>query len=455
MVSQRLVRVCWALAIGSLAMALVTGLALGQTTETDFFVYRLGGAHLTSASLYSARIPSTAGPLVFTYPPFAALLLSPFSRLPLSVGEMLWNTLSVAGLFATITISMSASLARKLKPNEWCLAMGLTGPAMFLWPVRDDLALGQVELILLALILLDLFVPFRVGRYVIPQGVLIGLAAAIKLTPLIFVAYLAIAGRRSAARTACLSFVAATAAMFAVAPRNAFTYWTRDVFATQRIAQPLSAGNEALHGFLPRLGLFVSPMSMDLLSVAALVLGLVVTARVSRAAGVFAGVIVCASVGLVVSPVSWSQHYVWIIPVLCWVLVSSLRTLDKVLLVGVLVVIFGWPPLWSHAGSPVRGNWWFFLQSDSYVLMAMCFVVLMALLVIPARAATAAASPGGPFSTRRDVHSAWSADALVGASGPRVAPNAPLGTATRHGDREPQTGHEGLPDGVTAGGAPQ
>lgn len=384
----------WMLAIASLAVALVIDLALSHTIETDFLVYRVGGGHLTSPALYSARIRSTAGPLLFTYPPFAALLFWPISRLPFGAGELLWNTFSVLCLWATIIVSIRAALARKLTSNEWCLAIALTGPAMLLWPVRDNLVLGQIELILLALILLDFFVPLRVGRYAIPQGLLIGLAAAIKLTPLIFVAYLAITGRRAAARTACISFLSATALMFAVAPRSSVTYWTKDVLATQRIAQPLSAGNEALHGFLPRLGLFLSPVPMDLLSIAVLVLGLVVAARVSLRYGSLPGVVVCASVGLVVSPVSWSQHYVWIIPVFCWVLVSRLRTVPKLSLVVALTVIFGWPPLWSNNAAPVRGNWWFFLQADSYVLTAMCFIVFMAYLVIRNEGASAGRSLG-------------------------------------------------------------
>ena len=168
-VSRRRVKVYWTLAVASLTVALVTGLAISHTIETDFFVYRVGRAHLTSPSLYSAPLHSTSGTLLFTYPPFAALLFWPLSRLPLTAGEMLWNTFSVVCLWATITISIRASLDRKLTPNEWCLAIGLTGPALLLWPVRNNLGLGQIELILLALILLDFFVPLRVGRYAIPQ----------------------------------------------------------------------------------------------------------------------------------------------------------------------------------------------------------------------------------------------------------------------------------------------
>lgn len=392
MVSVRRVRVFWTLAVVSATVALATGLALSHTVEPDFLVYRLGGAHLTSPSLYSARVHSTAGSLLFTYPPFAALLFWPLSHLPLSVGEMLWNTSSVVCLWATITISIRASLDRKLTPSEWCLGIGLTGLALLLWPVRDNLGLGQIELILLALILLDFFVPLRVGRFAIPQGVLIGVASAIKLTPLIFVAYLAITGRRPAARTACVSFLSATVLMFAVSPSKSFTYWTKDVVATHRIAQPLSAGNEALHGLLPRLGLFLSSVPLDLLSVAVLVLGLGVAKRITSRYGTFLGLLVCAAVGLIVSPVSWSQHYVWIIPVFCWVLVSRLQTVRKVSLVVALLIIFGWPPLWSQVGAPIRGNWWFFLQSDSYVLTAMCFVVFMSFLVIRKEGAIAATS---------------------------------------------------------------
>ena len=392
--SGRREHVFWTLAVVSLTLALAIGLAISHTVETDFFVYRVGGAHLTSPSLYSARIQSTAGPLLFTYPPFAALLFWPLSRLPFGVAEMLWNTFSVVCLWATITICIRAALARKLTSNEWCLTIGLTGPALLLWPVRDNLGLGQIELILLALIVLDFFVPLRVGRYAIPQGVLIGLASAIKLTPLIFVAYLAIIGRRAAARTACISFLSATALLFAVAPRNSITYWTKDVLATRRIAQPLSAGNEALQGLLPRLGLSLSSVSVDLLGVAILILGLVVAGRVGRRYGGLPGVVVCAAVGLIVSPVSWTQHYVWIVPVFCWVLVSRLQTIRKLSLVVALAVIFGWPPLWSHRGAPVRGNWWFLLQSDSYVLTAMCFLGFMAFLVIRDEPASAATNAG-------------------------------------------------------------
>jgi len=244
------------------------------------------------------------------------------------------------------------------------------------------------------MILLDFFVPLRVGRYSIPQGVLIGLAAAIKLTPLIFVAYLAITGRRAAARTASISFLCATALTLAVTPRNSITYWTHDVLATQRIAQPLSAGNEALHGLLPRLGLFLPSLSMDLVSLVVLGLGLVIAGRVGRRFGTLPGLLVCASVGLIVSPISWTQHYVWIVPAICWVVASQLQMIRKVFAVAVLVVVFGTEPTWLQSDAPTRGNWWFFLQADTYVLTAVCFVVFMAVLVVRSERSTVPAGIG-------------------------------------------------------------
>lgn len=381
-------RVFWTLAVVSVALAIAVGLALSHTTEMDFFVYRYGGSHVVHPSLYSARVPSTAGPLLFTYPPFAALLFWPFSRIPLGVGELIWNTMNVVSLWAAITASFRAAVGRKLTQNEWCFATALTLPALFLWPVRDNLVLGQIELILLAMILLDFFVPLRVGKYAIPQGVLIGAAAAVKLTPFIFVAYLAITGRRAAARNATISFLIAAALMCAVAPMNSITYWTHDVLATQRIAQPLSAGNEALHGLLPRLGLFLPSASMDLVSIAALVLGLVIAERVGRRFGMLPGVLVCAAVGLIVSPISWTQHYVWIIPAICWIAASNLRMARKISVLAVLVVIFGSHPSWLEDQAPIRGNFWFFLQADTYVLAAIAFVALMAVLLVRSKRAT-------------------------------------------------------------------
>lgn len=169
---------------------------------------------------------------------------------------------------------------------------------------------------------------------------------------------------------------------------SSITYWIRDLLATQRVTQPLSAGNEALQGLLRRLGLLPSSASMDVLYAVVLVLGLIVASRVSRRFGLLPGVVVCACVGLIVSPVSWSQHYVWIIPVLCWILASHLRVMNKLLLLVVLALVFGWPPLWAQRDAPVSGNWWFFLQADSYVLTAVCFVVVMALLVVRNERAT-------------------------------------------------------------------
>jgi alpha-1,2-mannosyltransferase len=378
------------------------------------------------------------------------------SHLPLGAGELLWNTLSMVCLWATITISIRASLGRKLTSNEWGLAIGLTGPALLLSPVRVDLGLGQIELILLALILLDFFVPLRVGRYEIPQGALIGLAAAIKLTPLIFVAYLAITGRRAAARIACISFLSATALMFAVAPRNSFTYWTKDLLSTQRIAQPLSAGNEALHGMLPRLGLFLSSVPMDLLSVGVLVLGLVVARRVSCRYGTLPGVMVCASVGLIVSPVSWTQHYVWIIPGLVWALLPRSRTIRNLPLALAVTVIFVWPPLWAYSHAPLRGNLWFFLRSDSYVLTAIFFVAFMGFLAIrPERRIITNSRPrGDPFVlhcresqatprgldtlSSRHLSSSFDVEAARPTS-PRVSPGGSLGRTIQAAMRRPHS----------------
>jgi alpha-1,2-mannosyltransferase len=205
----------------------------------DLDVYRIGGhVWLSGGGLYG-RLPATTygARLPFTYPPIAAVLLSPLSLVPMAVaGTVL--TLATVALAGVVLRAFLGGLAGPAGRSCWALAW-LLPPALFLEPVRNTLLYGQVNVVLMALVTLDCLP----GTTRWPRGALVGLAAAVKLTPAAFVLFFLVRRDYRAAGVAALSFVAATSAGFALAWPDSVQYWTRVVFQTGRIGDPSYASN--------------------------------------------------------------------------------------------------------------------------------------------------------------------------------------------------------------------
>ena len=219
---------------------------------------------------------------------------------------------------AALVWAQQSVLKRCGVPRGWKL--GLVGVAVVLAvePIRTTLGYGQVNTLLMALVVADLL-PDRPGeRRRIPQGSLIGLAAAIKLTPALFVVFAFLIGKRRAALTAIISFVGSPllgADLPVVADRVHF--WLGLAGGDTRTAAPLYTGNQSLLGVFYRLGDDSPPRPpwsgwpsrrWSRCS-----------APWSRPSGGADGekVFAVALVGLctcLASPLSWTHHYVWILP---------------------------------------------------------------------------------------------------------------------------------------------
>ena len=155
----------------------------------DLSVYRYGGrAVLDGLPLYETDDPVTGYP--FTYPPFAAVTMVPLALLPAWLAAALWTGASV-GALAAVVVVVRRALGRPAP--GWLVAL-LTAAAVALEPVWQNLAFGQVNVLLMLAVLVDLLGPER--RW---SGVLVGIAAGVKLTPLLFVVLLVLVGRRTAA----------------------------------------------------------------------------------------------------------------------------------------------------------------------------------------------------------------------------------------------------------------
>lgn len=312
--------------------AVLAWFVVPERLRIDLNVYRLGAdLWLAGGDLYGLLPPTIIGNhLPFTYPPIAAVLFTPLTPMPHAVAGVLLTLLSVAALALVVILVL-----RALDLPSWLA--GLVLPvAMVLEPVRVTLYFGQINLLLMALVAADCLV--RHPRW--PRGALIGLAAAIKLTPIAFVLFFLLRGNRKAAVTAIVSFFACTAVGFLANPAGSVKYWTSTVFNPNRIGKVTQESNQSINGVLSRLGIERGALWLVLVAVV-VVLGVLAVRHASNDVEAMGrtGLIV-----LLVSPVSWSHHWVWAVPLL----LACLRT--RLAVAGTLVFLLS-PHWWWDADN--------------------------------------------------------------------------------------------------------
>ncbi|MBF6132314.1 DUF2029 domain-containing protein [Nocardia otitidiscaviarum] len=281
----------------------------------DLQVYRLGIDTLRrGGDLYGQLPQTTIGiGLPFIYPPFAALVLMPFALVPWPVAAVAFFVTSVAALAVTLYV-----VARRIWPGAERRRLAVfvtacaTPLALLLEPARSTLDFGQVNLLLMALVAADCLVEKPRWR----RGVLIGIAAAVKLTPAAFVLYFLIRRDYRAAVTAAVTGAAATAVTFLVLPRSSIDYWFGGLGNASGLSGSAFHTNQSIQAVLTRLSVH-KPLSTILWLVIAAALLVLVVAAMRRAVD-FPPLLLAinAVFTLLVSPISWSHHWIWIAPAL-------------------------------------------------------------------------------------------------------------------------------------------
>jgi alpha-1,2-mannosyltransferase len=266
--------------------------------------------------LYSfTYVDPIQGPLGFTYPPFAAMLMYPMAWLPLGMvmAVVFLANLVVIGVTTTWLMKPVADRHGWYRWYAICLAVPLVTT---LEPVRETVTFGQINVLLAILILWDvLFLIPKGSRW---AGIGVGLATAIKLTPAIFILYLLATRRFRAALVASVTAIVATLLAAGIAPHDSWRYWTVTLFETNRIGHLDRIPNQSLLGTLSRIA---DPSDPDRYVWLALVLltagyGLWRAARAARAGHELTGLTITGLVGTLVSPVSWQHHLYWFVPAL-------------------------------------------------------------------------------------------------------------------------------------------
>jgi alpha-1,2-mannosyltransferase len=364
------------------SVALMLFITVGTTGPMiDVDVYLLAGqGFFHGVDLYRDGFGSTlATPLPYTYPPVWAAVVSTVAWLPWRSVAWGWTLLNVALLVWLVRTSYRRLLDRAGTWMPLALA-ALVAITAFTAPVMGTFDVGQVGLFLTVLVLADVLQ----ARARVAQGVLVGVAAAIKLTPGLFCVYLAATRRRRAAAIAAGTAVGLWLVTAALRPDLSTTYWLRIAFRGDRTTEDLGIGiNQSIEGALQRVG-----WTSLIPYLAATGLVLVVALRRSRSAHLAGDELAAATMiglaTLLISPVSWIHHAIWIVPASGVVLGDGRARGRQVAWAAVTVMFLLRIPLWSWSGALPTAWLTAPLLDNAYVWTYL--VLLLALPITPARA---------------------------------------------------------------------
>ncbi|WP_415976764.1 glycosyltransferase 87 family protein [Rhodococcus sp. 077-4] len=357
--------------------------AIGEHYRLDLDVYRLGGQVFAEGGDLYGQLPpiATGTTLPFTYPPIAAAIFSPLSSVSLYAASIAVTVLSMALLLVTVVVTLTSLGLRPRTLVWWSAGAVFAVAVLVLEPVTSTLNYGQINIVLMAFVALDCL-PKKTPW---PRGVLIGLVAAVKLTPAVFVLYFLLRKDFRAAVVSVLSFGAFTAIGFALTWSDSVRYWTETIVDSDRIGGPAYPPNQSITGVLARLGLDELPRSILWLALSVVVLAVAAVAiRKAFAAGETAlALTINAMFGLLVSPVSWSHHWVWAIPFTVVLAVLGYRRRSALLatLVAVGVALMLYPPHWHLGEGRWSGLGWPLVDqfaASGYVWWALASIVVLA-----------------------------------------------------------------------------
>jgi alpha-1,2-mannosyltransferase len=220
----------------------------------------------------------------------------------------------------------------------------------------------------------------RFGAHTLPRGILVGIAVAIKLIPLIFVVLLILTRQFRAAMTALTTFLLCTLGALAIAPRSSWAYWSTEVFNAKHAGNLLYISDQNLQSTIQRIaGAHLTFVILTPLSAFFALAGLEVAAWAYHASSPILGILICAATGLVVSPVSWVHHYVWIVPVSVWLTFAQGRPRGGRWWALGAAALFWAAPMWrvtdlQHGfGGPLT-----LVEGNAFCLAAMTFIALTA-----------------------------------------------------------------------------
>jgi hypothetical protein len=284
-------------------LAVVLGTPQGERlTALETWVGPDGVLHVEGSLYDSTR---------FTGTPFEGLVLKPLTRSAeqaLGWGWTFGTLLLVVALGLVAARALPQPVSRRTALFAAPAAISLL---MLSLPIRNAFWLGQTGILPVLLVLLGCFA-VRGER---AGGALVGLAAALQPTVLLFAPLLWFTGRRHAAVSLGTAFAACTALAWAAMPHDTYTYWVHHLAGTGLGGPADDLANQSLHGALLRLG-FSGPPEIGLfltLGAGVAVLGVRRAVRYARDGQLLLAVAVTGCAAIVISPTTWQHQLLWVL----------------------------------------------------------------------------------------------------------------------------------------------
>ena len=391
-----------ALLIASVAARLAwTYLAPNGANFVDLHVY-LGGAaaidHPGTLYRYVYADQTPDFPLPFTYPPFAAVVFYPLHLLPFGLVALLWQIATMAALYGCVRISQRLI---GIPPGTGRrVAMLWTAIAIWTEPLRSTFDYGQINVLLMLAVLWAVYTTrWRLS------GLLVGVAAGIKLTPAICGVYFLGARRWAAAACSAVVFLA-TVALSALVVGDQTRYYFADLlFDAQRVGPIATSFNQSWRGGISRiLGHDAGFGSLVLAALVVTALMAVLAWRALEGRDQLGKLLVVELFGLLFSPISWTHHWVWLVPLMIWLIHGPPRERPGARIVGggwLALTIVGPPWLLSFAQPTIwqMGRPWYLAWAGLVDIVGA--VATLVWIAASRRRADMKAAPVGGADVRR------------------------------------------------------
>ncbi|PRW63444.1 glycosyltransferase family 87 protein [Actinopolyspora mortivallis] len=383
--------------------ALVMVSAINPHGHIDGEVYQLGArAWLQGMPIYQDLPPTESGlRLPFIYPPFAAFVFAPLAVVSKTKAVAAIMLVSHLALLSTLYVVLRACpLGERTRRRALLFTAVLLPLATVTEPVLETLTYAQINLVLMALVAVDSL--WRVDgtrKPPYPRGLLIGIAAGIKLTPAVFLLLPLLRRDVRTILTAVTTLLGTVALGFLLAFEDAVHFWTRQVFSSGNVSfgpqfegdASIYAGNVSLRSLLAKLAVPEPWQTLGLgvlvLLAAALTVFGMWTALYPRSGrrDLPTALVLNAVFGLLISPISWSHHWVWIVAGLILLFERGYRHRNLPLLLATTLAaelyLIG-PHWYAPQGDGKELTWNFFehLIGNAYVYLGVGFLVYHAYL---------------------------------------------------------------------------